>query len=265
MNYPNDVISQLMQRRSVRSWEDTPVTAEHIQTIKETVLRGPSAGNMMLYSVIDITDSAKKAALAKLCDNQPMIERAPLLWLFAADYQKWMDYYEASGAVEEGKRRGIPESPPGTGDLFISICDALIAAQSAVTAADSLQVGSCYIGDILEQYEQVKELLDLPRYVFPITMVCFGYPKGGWKTGIPETPKHRAEDIFHTDRYRRKGPKELLEMFSAHDDYYRSHNRFNKGIENTGSYFYLRKHTSDFMEEMTRSTTVMLKNWMETE
>jgi hypothetical protein len=54
-------------------------------------------------------------------------------------------------------------------------------------------------------------------------------------------------------------------MFSAHDDYYRSHNRFNKGIENTGSYFYLRKHTSDFMEEMTRSTTVMLKNWMETE
>jgi nitroreductase len=263
MNHPNEVISQLMHRRSIRSWEDRPISPEDVQTIKQAVLRGPTAGNMMLYSVIEIHDQEKKNRLAQLCDNQPMIAKAPLVWLFTADYQKWVDYYQACGAVEEGKSRGIEPTEPGTGDLFISISDALIAAQTSVVAADSLHIGSCYIGDILEEYEQVRELLNLPRYVFPITMLCFGYPRGAWGEDIPETPKHKAEDIFFSDSYESKNQEQLLSMFSAHDAYYRSHNRFNKGIENTGTYFYLRKHTSDFMKEMTRSTTEMLKNWMQ--
>ncbi len=42
----------------------------------------------------------------------------------------------------------------------------MVAAQTAVTAAESLGLGSCYIGDIMENYEEHKRLFDLPDYVF---------------------------------------------------------------------------------------------------
>ncbi len=43
-------------------------------------------------------------------------------------------------------------------------------------AAESMGIGSCYIGDILEKYEFHRDLLKLPPYVLPITLVCFGRP-----------------------------------------------------------------------------------------
>ena len=60
--------------------------------------------------------------------------------------------------------------------LFLACCDALIAAQTAVIAAESLGIGTCYIGDIMENYEEHEELFGLPKYVFPIRLICFGYP-----------------------------------------------------------------------------------------
>ncbi|MEX1329519.1 MAG: nitroreductase family protein [Desulfobacterales bacterium] len=58
--------------------------------------------------------------------------------------------------------------------LLLVCCDALIAAQTAVIAAESLGVGSCYIGEIMENYEEHKELFGLPKYVFLISLICFG-------------------------------------------------------------------------------------------
>jgi nitroreductase len=59
---------------------------------------------------------------------------------------------------------------------MISVCDAVIAAQNAVTAAQSFGIGSCYIGDIMENIEEQREILSLPPCVFPVAMVVFGYP-----------------------------------------------------------------------------------------
>lgn len=59
---------------------------------------------------------------------------------------------------------------------MLAVCDAMIAAQNAVTAAESLGIGSCYIGDIMENCEAQRDLLHLPEYVFPVGMVIFGYP-----------------------------------------------------------------------------------------
>ena len=59
---------------------------------------------------------------------------------------------------------------------MLACCDALIAAQTAVIAAESLGIGSCYIGDIMENYEAHRDLFGLPQYVFPICLLCFGYP-----------------------------------------------------------------------------------------
>ena len=77
---------------------------------------------------------------------------------------------------------------PQEGDLFLACNDALIAAQTAVVAAESLGIGSCYIGDIMENYEAHRDLFGLPQYVFPICLLCFGYPTQG-QMQRPMTPR----------------------------------------------------------------------------
>ena len=128
------VIEQLHARKSVRVFENRPVEDDVKRTILETALQAPTAGNMALYTILDITDPEKKAALAKSCDNQPFIATAPLVLIFCADYRRWYDVF--CRYVDEVRK-------PGMGDLFLAQADALIAAQNAVVAAQSLGVGSC--------------------------------------------------------------------------------------------------------------------------
>src|SRR5512140_2446906 len=172
----NQVIEVLMKRRSVRAYEPKEISAEVRAEILKATLRAPTAGNLMLYSILEITDQSIKDKLAVTCDNQPFIARAPLVWIFLADYQRWYDYFLASGVEEICEQKNLPLQKPEQGDLFLACCDALIAAQNAVIAAESFGIGSCYIGDIMEQYETHCEMLNLPQYVFPIGMLVFGYP-----------------------------------------------------------------------------------------
>ena len=136
-------------------------------------MRAATAGNMMLYSMIEVSDQDLKDRLAVSCDNQPFIAKAPLVVLFVADYQRMFDYYLAFGADEWAEKQGREFRRPQEGDLMLAVNDALIAAQSMVTAAESLGIGSCYIGDIMERYEEHREMFNLPEYTFPRNSALF--------------------------------------------------------------------------------------------
>ena len=92
----NPVINTLLNRKSVRAYEKRAIEPDVKAAILKATLRAPTAGNMMLYSIIDVTDQHIKERLAVTCDNQPFIARAPMVWVFLADYQRWYDYYLAS-------------------------------------------------------------------------------------------------------------------------------------------------------------------------
>ena len=176
------MLSLLDARCSTRAYDPTPLTVEEKQAILHAAMRAPTAGNLMLYSILEIEDQALKDRLAVTCDDQPFIARAPWVLLFVADFQKWMDLFGACGCDD---LPGVPAGvTPGPGDLLMACNDALIAAQNAVVAAESLGIGSCYIGDIMELGEEHAELLRLPRWTFPAAMLCFGRPK---------TRPHRTE------------------------------------------------------------------------
>ena len=172
----NPTIDTIFNRKSVRAYTDQPVDDNTRKTIIDAALRSPTAGNQMLYSIIEVTSQHTKDRLVVTCDNQPFIAKAPLVLLFLADYQRWVDYFNAGDIETFCAAQDLAERTPEKGDLFLACCDALIAAQTSVLAAESLGLGSCYIGDIMENYEIHKELFDLPAHVFPITMVCYGYP-----------------------------------------------------------------------------------------
>ncbi len=172
----NPVLETIHQRKSMRAYEDKPLSGDVRDMIIKSAMRAPTAGNMMLYSIIEVSDQEAKNKLVETCDNQPFIAEAPFVLIFLADYQRWYDYFMISGVEQFCGEKSKPMVKPEEGDLFLACCDALIAAQTAVIAAESMGVGSCYIGDILENYEIHREMFDLPQYAVPICMVFFGYP-----------------------------------------------------------------------------------------
>lgn len=243
----NEALQQLYGRKSVRVYEDRPVEPEVKRAVLEAAIQAPTAGNMALYTILDITDPEKKALLAKSCDDQPFIATAPMVLIFCADYRRWYDVF---CAYEEQVRK------PDMGDLFLAEADALIAAQNAVVAAQSLGLGSCYIGDITENYEYHKKLLNLPKYVAPAAMVCFGYPTEQ-QLRRPKPPRHPVEALVHENGYDLEKAAQMPRMLAQQQG---------KSGEELADYirrFCKRKWDSDFSVEMSRSCTEMVKDWCE--
>jgi nitroreductase len=258
----DDTTQLLLNRKSIRAYEERAISAEVKDTILAAALRAPTAGNMMLYSIIEVADQAAKQTLVKTCDNQPFIARAPLVLLFLADYQRWHDYFVASGVQALCERAGARMRTPEEGDLFLACCDAMIAAHTAVIAAEAVGVGSCYIGDIMEHYEVHQELFDLPRYVFPISLVCFGYPTQQQRER-PLTPRFDRNFVAFENRYERLELEDLHEMFREREaEAFKGRQELN-GARNFGQLVYARKFDSDFAREMNRSVRAILKRWVE--
>ena len=245
----NQILNQLHARKSVRVYEDRPIEPEVKRAILETAIQAPSAGNMALYTILDITDQAIKDALAKSCDNQPFIAKAPMVLIFCADYRRWYDVF--CQYVEEVRK-------PDMGDLFLAEADAIIAAQNAVVAAHSLGLGSCYIGDITENCEYHKELLKLPHYVVPAAMLCFGYPTEQ-QLERAKPSRHPVEALVHENGYDQEKAAQMPQMLAEQQG---------KSGEALADYirrFCQRKWNSAFSQEMSRSCTEMARQWCEEE
>ena len=239
----NEVIESLYRRKSVRAYEDREIPEEMKHLILEAAMQAPSAGCQQLYTILDITDQKLKEALAETCDHQPFIAKAPMVLVFCADCKKWYDAYIEAGCEPR---------KPGVGDLMLAVTDTVIAAQNAVTAAESLGIGSCYIGDIMENCEEQRKLLQLPDYVFPAAMLVFGWPtKQQKERQKPERcdPKH----IVHENTYRSMDGAELRDMFA--------HECKNRTYEEWCSAFCKRKYNSDFSREMSRSVAKYLEQF----
>lgn len=242
----NNTIREINERRSVRAFTDREIGKAERDAIINAALQAPTAGNMTLYSILDIRDKALKVRLSETCDNQPFIASAPMVLVFLADYSRWVRAFE--NACEEVRK-------PAEGDLMLAQADALIAAQNAVVAAESLGIGSCYIGDIIENYEIHKELLHLPKYAAPAAMVVFGYPTEQQKAR-KKPERFAPRDVVHENVYCEKRDAEIEEMLSRH-----AGGLSGEELDSWIRRFCNRKWNSEFSEEMSRSAAAILADW----
>ena len=231
----NETLRLLTQSKSVRVFEDREITAEEKEAVFLAAMAAPTAGNQQLYTILDITDPAIKEKLVDTCDHQPFIAQAKMVLIFCADVRRWVDLFEEAGARPR---------KPGPGDLMLACSDACIAAQNAVVAAQSMGIGACYIGDVMENREEQRELLGLPEYVFPAAMVVVGYPTQQ-QLERPKPPRCKIDEIVVENRYQVRDGQALRSMTQKdwrHTDF-----------ENWAARFCDRKYNSDFSREMSRS------------
>jgi FMN reductase (NADPH)/FMN reductase [NAD(P)H] len=137
--------------------------------------------------------------------------------------------------------------------------DTMIAAHTAVIAAEALGIGSCYIGDIIEHWEEHQKIFNLPRYTFPAALVCFGRPEQ--PQSARRTARFERRFIVHQDAYRCFSPAELNEVHLPHGLHSFEPREYSNGARNIVQFNYTRKFTAPFSLEMGRSVRAILKNW----
>ena len=246
----NETIKLLMGRKSVRQFVQEPMPREDVEAILNDAVQAPSAGNMTLWTIINVTDPEKKAALAKSCDNQPFIATAPLVLVFCADYRRWFEVFKTLDLGEELR-------VPSYGDFMLATADTIIAAHATVVAADALGYGSCYIGDIIENCDTQREILGLPEYVKPVAMAVFGKPTQN-QIDRKKPPRFALEDVVHENCYKKEqGAEKMIDMLKTRqglDD-----EAFDRWI----MAFTKHKWNCDFSREMSRSAAQMIREWCE--
>lgn len=243
------------QRASIRKFNRQPLEENDINTLLEAAMRAPTAGNMMLYSIIKITDSSTLKTLSQTCDNQAFIADAEMALIFVADYHKWDRLFHIEEVIPFSKKLGAPYEGPTLADFMLCVGDALIAAQNVVVQAEALGIGSCYIGDIMEAYEVHRELLRLPDYTFPAAMLVLGH----YDHAPQPRPRFDKSCVVFDEVYHTLSDEEVKDMFQSKTQAFKAGE--DETIKNFAQAFYKRKIGAPFFAEMNRSIQVALSHW----
>ena len=183
----NETIDLLLAHRTVRQFSQQPVSSEMTDTILKCTQRAPTSSYLQAYTVIQVADPAKRAALMDYSGGQEWVCKAPLALLFCADLHR-------SEELLHPEDRHVLHNK----ELFtVAVCDAAIAAQRALIAAQACGLGGVVVGGIRNETAKVAELFHLPPLVFPMFLLCLGYPEQ-----VPEQrPRLETRFICGVDGY----------------------------------------------------------------
>lgn len=178
----------LVTHRSIRRYRSDAIPQEHVDSIVHAATRASSSGNMQTYSIVMTRDADRRRSLWSMHFEQDMILQAPMLMTFCADWNRMNLWCRQSGATP---------SYDNFLSYIVGFSDAMIAAQNAALAAESLGYGICYMGTTLACAAELVEFFELPRDVIPATTLVVGVPD--------EDPDVRArlpvESIVHEETY----------------------------------------------------------------
>lgn len=198
--HANSLLEILYNRASCRAFLRKRVSDKVMVDILEASIKSATGGNLQPYSIIRISDSEKRKTLAGLC-GQNFIAEAPVNLLFCIDWrrlQRWAALEKAPFSAQRSFRH-----------FWISFQDTIISAQNLCTAADSIGLGTVYIGTIIEHFLKLKKIFKLPKLVFPVILLCLGYPKA---KPVPRK-KLGIDVIVHDEEYHELDDSTLLNAF----------------------------------------------------
>lgn len=165
----NETIKKLTEHVSVRDFKDTPLSLETKQLLLKAARSGSSSHFVQAFSIIEITDKALRAELATISGSAAYVNQTGTFYVFVADLYRQSRLLRAENKSLSGLKN--MES------LIVGIVDGTIAAQNMVVAAESMDLGVCYIGGIRNDIRKVSQLLNLPEYTMPLFGLTIGVPK----------------------------------------------------------------------------------------
>ena len=194
-------MESLKHRTSIRKYSSKEVPSQLITALLENAERTPTMGNLQLYSVIITRDKAIKKLLSPPHFNQPMVQNAPVVLTFCADYRR-----TSLWATER-------QAQPGYNNFlsFLNAAtDALLYCQTFCNIAEEAGLGTCFLGTTIYSPQPIIDILKLPQLVFPVATITLGWPD----EAPALTDRLPIESIVHEETYREYTP-ELIDKFYA--------------------------------------------------
>jgi len=148
-----DTLEAIHTRRSIRKYLDKPISEEILTQLLKAAMAAPSARNQQPWEFVVITDVEIKKTIPTACPFAQMIVNAPLAILICGNLR-----------VETAK-----------GYWMI---DCAAATQNLLLSAHALALGAVWTGVYPreERMDGLTELLALPEYILPHSLVVIGYP-----------------------------------------------------------------------------------------
>lgn len=185
------VLDSILAHRSVRAFLPTPLAPGVLEALVAAASSAPTSSNQQAWSVVAVEDPARKARLAELSAGQRFITQAPVFLCFIADLSR----LERLGEAHRRRLEGLDYLE----SFMVALMDAALAAQNLVVAAESLGLGTVYVGALRHQPEAVAKELELP----PNAFAPFGLSVGHPDPAVPGAVKPRLPQalVLHREVY----------------------------------------------------------------
>lgn len=196
----NPVVDAILRRKSIRRYTDAAPSDEVVETIVRCGQQAPFA--------------AQLGSLLLSRDKEKNTFHAPLLFTVLVDVHRLERVME---------RRNWPRASSDAAILLFGIQDAAYMAENMVIAAESLGLGSCFLGGAAFCAEQIIETFRLPPHVFPLVQLTMGYPA----EDPPPRPRYPVSFSLFEGEYPAMGgatvdrAMEVMDAGYLAQDYYR--------------------------------------------
>ncbi len=176
----NPTIAAQLAHRTIRAFTDEPLDDDQVDTLLAVARQAPTSSFYQQTTIIRVLDPVVREQL-HLSSGQPYVggERGEL-WVFVVDLHRNAVIRRQAGADLEPLERTA---------LFLEgVEDTLIAAQNVVVAAESLGLGTVYLGSIGGEPRRAIEALRLPRHTYPLVGLLIGHAAQDpqYKPRLPE-------------------------------------------------------------------------------
>jgi nitroreductase len=195
-----DVLRLQLARRSVRRFGPRDVTEEELTALVAAAQSAPTSSNLQPWSVIAVRDPARKARLAALAGQQEFVAQAPLFLVWVADLGRARRLASRSGA--EVAAADYLET------TIIGFVDTALAAQNAVLAAESLGLGSVFVGAVRNDPLSVAAELELPPHTVAAFGLAVGTPDPSEEADIK--PRLPLDAVLHRETYNAESADALI-------------------------------------------------------
>ncbi len=160
-------LGRLLNHRSVRAFTSEPVSESIIAGLVAAAQSAATSSHLHAYSLVSVNDPSRRQEINQACGNQRQIVQAPWFFAVCADFHRLVSH-----APDPGMPDGVD-----TVEMYTLACvDAALATERMVVAAESLGLGTCYIGALRNQPHEVRRILNLPDHVFGVFGLCIGWP-----------------------------------------------------------------------------------------
>ncbi|WP_066639466.1 nitroreductase family protein [Desulfolucanica intricata] len=147
----NSVLQAIRERRSVRHFTGEMISDELIREVLEAGRWAPSGLNNQPWRFVIIKDPAVQDQLANCTKYSSIINNAPVSLCVFLDSNR---IYNRDKDLQ------------GVGACI----------QNMLLAAHALGLGAVWLGEILNQKEKVREILELSEHLELMAVICMGYP-----------------------------------------------------------------------------------------